>query len=334
MLVGFLLFCTLLIAPPTMAWMQDAGAPNDPLYQYQWALHRIGATCAWQRTTGSDQVTVAVVDTGVDLGHPDLIGRLRSDGYDFVEGDGDPSDDVGHGTHVSGIIAGVLNNAEGVAGLSPNVQILPIRVLNPDGGSDEAIAAGIRYAVEHGARVINMSLGAPFLVINFAPESNQAITDAYNAGVLVVVAAGNDYLPIPNSVSVGSLDAMIVAASDENDNRAEFSNTGPWVSVTAPGESILSTLPTYEVAMTSSDVPEEYRLKQNYDYASGTSMATPYVSALAALIFSAHPDWGPDQVRDVIERNADRGIYSNEPFMEPLGLLGSGRIDACRTMNE
>jgi subtilisin family serine protease len=315
--------------------VRGQGASNDPRYPEQWALERVGAPCAWQSTTGSEQVTVAVIDTGVDLGHPDLVGRLRSDGYDFASDDADPGDEQGHGTHVSGIIAATLNNAEGIAGLAPGVQILPIRVLGPNGGTDQAIAAGIRYAVERGARVINMSLGAPFLVVNAAPESNRAIREAQDAGVLVVVAAGNEYLPLPNSVSVENLDAMVVAASNESEMKASFSNSGPWVSVTAPGQNILSTMPTYEVEMTSSALPPDQRASPGYDYLSGTSMATPYVSALAALVFSVHPDWSPAQVRSAIERNASRDIYNNHlPHFEILTLLGAGRIDACQTVSE
>lgn len=308
---------------------------NDPLYGRQWALERIGAPCGWQRTTGSDQVTVAVVDTGVDLRHPDLVDRLRTDGYDFADNDNDPSDEQGHGTHVSGIIAATLNNSEGIVGLAPNVRILPVRVLGTQGGSDTSVASGIRYAVEKGAKVINLSLGAPFLVVNMMPESNAAIREAMDSGVLVVVAAGNEYLPFLNAVSVENMDAVVVAASTQDEEKAEFSNSGPWVSVTAPGERILSTMPTYEVEMTSSSLPANERFEQGYDYMSGTSMATPYVSALAALVYSLHPDWSTGQVRDALEDGASRAIYDNHlPHYEVLMLLGAGRIDACRTLNE
>lgn len=309
--------------------------PNDPLYEEQWALERINASCAWQQTTGSQQVTVAVVDTGVDLGHPDLVGRLRDDGYDFAEDDPDPSDEQGHGTHVSGIIAATANNAEGIAGLAPNVTILPVRVLGDEGGgSDQMIADGIRYAIEKDVQVINLSLGAAFFVINVMPESNAAIVEASDAGILVVVAAGNDYLPFMNAVNIESLEAMVVAASNEQEERAEFSNFGPWVSVTAPGEDILSTMPTYPVQMTSEDIPAKYRSSQDYDTLSGTSMAAPYVSALAALVFSVHPDWTPNQVRDAIEDHANRDIYEDETYLEILMALGAGRIDACGTLSE
>jgi subtilisin family serine protease len=327
--VGTLLFAS------AGAVMGQTSSPNDPLYANQWALPRMGASCAWQQTTGSADVTVAVVDTGVDMSHPDLVDRLRTDGYDFAAGDSDPSDEQGHGTHVSGIIAATLNNAEGIAGLAPNVQILPVRVLSNNGGSDQGVADGIRYAVEKGARVINLSLGAPFLVINTMPESNAAVREAMDAGTLVVVAAGNDYLPFLNAVNVENLDAMIVAASNEQEKKASFSNSGPWVSVTAPGHRILSTTPTYDTEMTSSSLPPDERVEKGYDYLSGTSMATPYVSALAALVFSQHPEWSPAQVRDAIERHADADIYENHlPHFETLMLLGAGRIDACATLNE
>lgn len=316
--MGVLLVGVVLITsvpwPSEIVWGQRA-TPNDPLYHRQWALERINAPCAWEYTTGDGNVTVAVVDTGVDLNHPDLVGQLRTDGYDFVDEDGEPDDEDGHGTHVSGIIAATLNNYEGIVGLAPNVWILPVRVLGLDGGSDQTVAAGIRYAVERGAKVINLSLGAPFLGVNVMPESNAAIREAMDQGSLVVVAAGNEFLPFLNVVSAENLDAVVVAASTEDDRKADFSNSGPWVSVAAPGTNILSTVPG------------------GYGVMSGTSMATPYVSALAALVYSQHPDWSPNQVRAALEGGASREIYQNHlPHYEVMRLLGAGRIDACQTL--
>jgi subtilisin family serine protease len=329
-----MLLVVLMLVTTGLAFGQ-ADKPNDPRYDEQWALERMNAPCAWQTSTGSKEIVVAVVDTGVDMGHPDLVGRLRSDGYDFADDDDDPSDKQGHGTHVSGIIAANVNNGEGIVGLAPNVTILPVRVLGVDGGSDQTVADGIRYATEKGARVINLSLGAPFLVVNVMPESNAAIREASEAGVLVVVAAGNEYLPFLNAVNVENLDAMVVAASNQKERKAEFSNFGPWVSVTAPGQDILSTMPTYQVEMTSKDLPKEQRASTGYDSLSGTSMAAPYVSALAALVFAVHPDWSPSQVRRAIERTANRDIYTNHStYFEVLNALGAGRIDACAALSE
>lgn len=323
-----------LLLTPVAALAQDAVTPNDPDFGEEWALAHVGATCAWQHTAGSADVTVAVVDSGVDLRHPDLVGRLRDDGRDFVDGDDDPSDENGHGTNVAGIIAGTLGNGEGIAGLAPGVMILPVRVMNAKGyGSDRAIARGVRYAADKGARVINLSLGAT-LTIGADSESKQvseAIRYAQDHGALVVVAAGNDFVPLPNAITGDNPDVLIVAATDEDDVKADFSNSGPWIGVAAPGVHILSTMPTYEVYLTSDAVPRDERFRQNYDYMSGTSQATPLVSALAALLFSAHPDWSASQVaQEIKDRAAD--ISERNPSLAAKGWLGSGRIDACESL--
>lgn len=324
----------LLALAPAIAGAQPA-TPNDPLYDRQWALERVGAPCAWGRTTGSEDVIVAVVDSGVDLGHPDLVRRLRKDGFDFVDNDDDPSDENGHGTHVAGIIAATLDNAEGIAGLAPNVQLLPVRVMSAEGvGTDRAIAAGITYAVDRGARVINLSLGATLLLATpeSSPQVIRAIRNALAADVVVVVAAGNDFVPLPNAIVGENTDVLVVAASDRDDRKARFSNSGPWVDVTAPGERILSTMPTYEVYLTSTALPPEERFSQGYDYMSGTSQAAPFVSATAALLLSANPHWNGAEVREAITAHA-ADIYGNHPsYYQRLKLLGSGLLDSCTAL--
>lgn len=308
-------------------------APNDPRFGEQWGLAQVGAQCAWASTLGSPDVTVAVVDSGVDLRHPDLVGRLRADGRDFVDGDDDPSDENGHGTNVAGIIAATLDNNEGVVGLAPGVRILPVRVMNAKGaGSDRAIARGVRYAADKGAQVINLSLGAS-LTIDADTVSEQvtsAIRYAQSKGSLVVVAAGNDFLPLENAIVGDNPDVLVVAATDENDIKADFSNSGPWVSVAAPGVHILSTMPTYDVYLTS-QVPRSERFSTGYDYMSGTSQATPFVSALAALLFSAHPDWDWRQVEQALKQNVV-DISAQNATLAAKGYLGTGRIDACRAL--
>jgi thermitase len=318
--VLFILAIVLLAAP---------SAPNDPDFDKQWALRKVGALCAWDRTTGSAEVIVAIVDSGVDPTHPDLVDRLRTDGYDFVDDDSDPRDENGHGTHVAGIVAAVLNNNEGVAGLAPNVTILPVRVMDARGrGSDRAIARGIRFSADKGAKVINLSLGATLTLNADEPLAlvNDAIVYAQQQGALVVVAAGNDAVPLPNAIAVDNPDVLVVAATDERDRKAPFSNSGPWVAVSAPGVHILSTMPTYEVFLTSDRLPPDERFRRNYDYMSGTSQATPYVAALAALLFSANPDWSPAQVAETIRSNA-----TNIRDLNPRFELGTGRIDACKS---
>jgi thermitase len=330
-----LILVILLALFPASAFAQFTGTPNDPLYPEQWAAQHIGAPCAWERSAGATAITVAVVDSGVDLNHPDLAGRLRSDGFNFVDGNADPSDRNGHGTHVAGIIAAALNNAEGIAGLAPEVQILPIRVMSAEGqGSDRAIAAGITYAVDQGAQVINLSIGATLLLA--APDVSslisRAIRQALAAGVVVVVAAGNDFVPLPNAIVGENADVIVVAASDRNDVKTNFSNSGPWIDVTAPGERILSTMPTYEVYLTSNALPPEERFRNNYDTMSGSSQAAPFVAALAALILAQEPNLTPAAVVERIRAGAV-DIYPNHPsYYQRLQLLGAGRIDACATL--
>lgn len=335
LLLRLLLAFTLLALQPAPASAQFSGTPNDPFYAEQWAAERIGAACAWQQTTGSSSITVAVVDSGVDLNHPDLAARLRTDGFNFVEGNADPSDRNGHGTHVAGIIAAALDNAEGVAGLAPDVRILPIRVMDAEGqGSDRAIAAGITYAVEQGAQVINLSIGATLLLATPDVSSliSRAIRQAIDAGVVVVVAAGNDFVPLPNAIVGENADVIVVAASDRGDVKAAFSNSGPWIDVLAPGERILSTMPTYEVYLTSTALPPEERFRNGYDTMSGTSQAAPFVAALAALILSQEPNLSPAAVAERI-RSGATDIYPNHPsYYQRLRLLGAGRIDACATL--
>ncbi|PJF46208.1 MAG: peptidase S8, partial [Candidatus Thermofonsia Clade 3 bacterium] len=216
-----------------------------------------------------------------------------------------------------------------IAGLAPEVTILPVRVMNARGkGSDRAIARGIRFAADRGAKVINLSLGATLTLNADEPSAlvNDAIIYAQQQGALVVVAAGNDAVPLPNAIAVDNPDVLVVAATDQRDHKAPFSNSGPWIAVSAPGVNILSTMPTYEVFLTSDQVPRDERFRRDYDYMSGTSQATPYVAALAALLFSANPDWSAAQVAETIRTNAT-DIRDLNPRFE----LGTGRIDACKS---
>lgn len=326
----FLLLSCILAAVPVRAQKIE---PNDPDFPNSWALRLIDAPCAWRMTTGSPGVTVAVIDSGVDRTHPDLVGRLRDDGYDFVADDEDPTDENGHGTNIAGIIAATLNNVEGSAGLAPNISILPVRVMNRRGkGSDTDIAAGVRYAADKGARVINLSLGAT-LTIAAETESEQvsnAIRYAQRQGALVVVAAGNDFVPLPNAIAGNNLDVLVVAATDEEDRLAPFSNYGEWIDISAPGVHIFSTMPTYEVFLTSDEVPRDERFRPRYDYMSGTSQATALVSALAALLFSLRPDWDAQQVAEALKAHA-ADLGKRNPELVAEGKIGAGRIDACRT---
>jgi hypothetical protein len=184
--------------------------------------------------------------------------------------------------------------------------------------------------------VINLSLGATLLLATpeSSPQVIRAIRNALAADVVVVVAAGNDFVPLPNAIVGENTDVLVVAASDRDDRKAGFSNSGPWVDITAPGERILSTMPTYEVYLTSPALPAEERFTQSYDYMSGTSQAAPFVAATAALLLSANPDWGAAQVREAIAAHAV-DIYGNHPsYYRRLKLLGSGLLDSCAALGE
>lgn len=236
--------------------------PNDPGWVYQYNLAAIRAPQGWDLATGSAAVTIAIIDSGVDLTHPDLAAKLLA-GYDFVNNDSIPQDDYGHGTHAAGIAAAATNNGLGMAGVSWGARIMPVKVLDSGGGGTYAnVAAGIIWAVDHGAQVINLSLGgsAPSLVLS------DAVDYAVNRGVLLVAAAGNT-----GSSSVlypAAYPAVIaVAATDAANQRASFSNYGPPIDLAAPGVSI------YSLDIGGGTI-----------YRTGTSMAAPHVAGLAAIL--------------------------------------------------
>lgn len=272
---------------PMMALM----TANDPLAKAQWAVAKIQLPAAWDLTGGSPGIKVAIVDTGIDSRHPDLTGQVVG-GFDFFNRDADAADDMGHGTHVAGTVAALTNNGVGVAGVAWSSRLLAVKVLGANGsGYTSSIAEGISYAVRQGAKVINLSLGSP----QNSSLLDSAVKQALAAGVTVVAAAGNDGVStrmypaaIPGVLAVGS--------SDSTDGRSSFSNHGTWVTVAAPGSSILSTYPG-----------------GRFQTMSGTSMAAPHVAGVAALVLAQHPDWSADQVKTAIATSGDpvRGFESN-----------------------
>ena len=285
---------------------QPEFTPNDPYFPQMWNLARIDAPDAWDISHGDPNVIIAVVDTGVTFTHPDLQGKIVP-GYDFVNNDDDPTDDQGHGTHVAGIAAAVVNNGIGIAGVGYDVRVMPLKALNSVGtGTHSWIANAIVWAADHGASVINMSFGGPYT----SSTLRQAIDYAWSKGVVLVAAAGNENTSNP-SYPAAYEHVIGVSATTQNDDRAAFSNYGNYVAVAAPGVSIWSTV-----------------RPQNYQPWSGTSMASPHVAAVAALIKSLHPDWTNAQIRRAIESSADD---LGSPGWDPV--YGHGRLNAYRALS-
>ena len=231
-------------------WIYHAQAtPNDPRYGQLWGLAKINAPQAWNTTTGSSGVTVGVVDTGIATDHLDLAGNVVA-GYDFVQGDTDPRDYNGHGTHVAGTIGARGNNGVGVTGVDWQVSLMPVRVLDASGsGSNTNVTAGLTYACTHGASIVNASLGGT----GYSTPMRDAIAACPNT--LFVVAAGNDgtnddttpHYPCNYGAPPDNLHNVIcVAATDSNDALAGFSNYGASVDLAAPGVDIPSTWPAYD----------------------------------------------------------------------------------------
>jgi thermitase len=245
--------------------------PNDPAFANQFNLKQAHCPEAWDIVTGSPQVIIAIVDTGVDQGHPELAGRFVP-GWDFVNEDDDPSDDNGHGTLCAGIAAATMNNGIGLAGVAPDSRLMAVKVLGSDGrGSYGDIASGILYAAEHGANVISLSLAGTSSSLTL----QRAVERAWENNCVVVAAAGNfgnsrrSYpAAVPGAIAVGSVSSQ--------GTRSSFSNYGPWVQVAAPGENVYSTYPY-----------------SRYWYSSGTSMSTAFVAGQAALVIARMGEWTP-----------------------------------------
>lgn len=299
-------------APPTPP--ATPGVAGDPLRTAQSHIGQLSLEQAWPISTGADQV-VAVVDTGVDLTHPDLVDRLVP-GINLVTPGAPPSDDNGHGTHVAGIVAATTGNEVGVSGIAPGARIMPVKVLDATGnGSTDAIAAGIEWAVANGATVVNLSLGDAGVGTRLTKggQLNRAIRLAADRGVVVVAAAGNDAaLEVDYRRGV---DVIVVNAVDANGVPAPFTDAGDPRAVAAPGVDILATAPTGPTTIWPSG-------SSGYERLSGTSMATPIVSGVAALLLShGIPP------ADVGARLAATAIAGADPrlgagIVNPLAALG------------
>jgi subtilisin family serine protease len=291
------------LALATIAGTAGAAPPNDPYFGLQWGIQQINADEAWTTSTGAGQV-IAVVDAGVDLSHPDLQAKLVP-GATFTgcaangpcgNGDWQSGNSTGapspHGTHVAGIAAAVTGNGVGVAGVARDARIMPVKVLTEDGGTFEEIAAGIRWATDNGADVINLSLGAlpgvqALVITGLITDAREAIDYAHSRGVVVVAAAGNDFASICGEPGFNG-HALCVVATDPREVRSAYSNfpvqEGMNV-VAAPGgaavlacaDDVISTVPAGSEGTCGAGRP-------GYDFYAGTSMATPHVAGVAALL--------------------------------------------------
>ena len=296
-----------------MAIYRTSFVPNDPLYaEKQWHLKRVGAEKAWEYACG-EGVTVAVIDTGVacyDKGPfsrgSDLAGTRCGDGYNFVNDSPEAYDDQGHGTHVAGTIAQTTNNEKGVAGLAYCARLMPVKVLNRYGwGTLADVAEGIRYAADHGAQVINMSLGGPSSV----GILKDAVEHAISKGVIVVAAAGNSGKSVGYPAAYPGV--IAVSATDQNDKIAWFSSRGPQVAIGAPG-----------VAVTQQTICEGGRNKcEIFGTFNGTSMASPHVAGSVAMLVGLGVT-EPSAVRHALERGA---TPKDEPQLYGAGVLDVGK---------
>ncbi|MEB3196427.1 MAG: S8 family peptidase [Candidatus Sericytochromatia bacterium] len=290
-------------APQTSPQRAEEG---DPLRDKQWGLAKVQAPEAWAVTPGRKDVVLAIIDTGIDYNHPDLAGRVIK-GRDFVNNDDDPMDGHAHGTHCAGIAGASANNGIGISGVAPGVTLMAVKVLSDQGsGSTDGVCAGIAWAADQGAKVISLSLGGP----GGKQAKQEAVDYARAKGAVVVAAMGNN----GGNVAVypgASTGVISVGATTADDTRASFSNFGTWITVTAPGHTILSTVPGGA-----------------YQAYSGTSMATPFVAGLAALLRSAAPDLSEEALRQRITSSAaDLGKTGFDP------QFGHGRINVLKALS-
>ncbi|MBX4187014.1 MAG: S8 family peptidase [Candidatus Doudnabacteria bacterium] len=320
-------------------------AANDPFFttdasleERQWYLEKTHVPEAWDYTKGSNTVIVAIVDTGIHATHIELNDGRVIEGYDAINSRiiqaGSNSDDNGHGTAVAGVIGAIPNNSRGIAGINWDIKLMPVKALQADGSGDlSAVASGIVWAVDHNANIINLSLGGT----NFGSDRalSDAITYAYNHGALIVAAAGNDTAdhglnldssPVYPVCGDNGQDMVLgVAATDVNDQKASFSNYGAsCIDISAPGKKIVTT--AYLPSEDSNNI---------LIYGSGTSLAAPMVSGIAALLKAKNPNFSNVDIKNIIKTTADDIYPLNQTSCNSTscnGFLGKGRINAQRAL--
>ncbi|CAH0135139.1 Thermophilic serine proteinase [Peribacillus sp. Bi96] len=283
-------------------------SPNDPAYIDQWHHKKLGTNAAWTKTMGSKEMIVAIIDDGIDRGHGDLKGKIVN-AYDTIRNRKNIVPAGEHGTHIAGIIAGSANNGIGGAGVAPNVKLMPINVFDGEYADTADIIDAIHYAVQNKANIINMSLGDT----SYSEALNKAVQEAYKKGILIVAAAGNEGDMGKNVQRVypaAFSNVISVAATDNRDKRPSYSNYHSTVDIAAPGDDILSTLPNGK-----------------YGWMSGTSMATPMVTGVAALIWSNEPKLNKTEVEYRLYDSAvDLGTKGKDIY------YGNGRVNAKKAL--
>ncbi len=286
------------VEPDYFAYEEETSV-NDYWYPAQWGIKSANAPKAWDITTGASEVLVAVVDTGIKSSHPDLTTRVVA-GYDFVNGDSDPTDDRGHGTAVAGVIVANTNNSIGIAGANWNSKVLAVKVLDSSGwGTYSNIAAGIIYAADHGAKIINLSLGGT----SYSSTLKAAVDYAFSKGCVLVAAAGNSGDATVN-YPAGFANVIAVGAVSSDMKLKSFSCYGEHIDVVAPGSAIAPTI------------------NDGYADWSGTSFSAPFVSGLASLVLSLNPSLLPQDIQRIIEATA---VDLGEPGKDLY--FGSGFVD-------
>lgn len=317
-----------------------AVTPNDPYFNVQYGLsntgQRIGnvpgspqgkesadihATSAWEEVTGREDVIIGIVDTGIDFDHPELRNKFVSRGKDFVNNDDDATDDNGHGTHVASIAAADTDNGIGMAGVAWKCKILPAKAIAKNGvGFYSWIIQAVEWLADNGAHVINFSIGGD--ASSLALED--AVKYAFNKGVFLAAAAGNDSPSVLYPAAYEEY-CLAVAATDYNDERPGWSNTGEEIDVAAPGERIFGCVPTWYWSVLYGDFDAD-----PYGYGYGTSAAVPYVTGLAALIRSLKPNLKPKDIMNIIRYSADDINHNLYPGKDQF--IGYGRINAEKAL--
>ncbi len=335
-------------AVPNDTYYNSSGAWGQT-YKDMWGLHKISAEAAWNTSTGSSSIVVAVVDTGLDYNHEDIASNVWSNadeiaengidddvngyvddirGWNFAYDTNDPMDDHGHGSHCAGTIAGIGNNGMGVVGVTWSCKIMPVKGLAIDGGWDDWLANSVIYAANNGADVISNSWGPT----SRRPDS-QILTDAFNyahsLGCVLVAAAGNNNDDVSYYSPANIPCALTVAASDQNDIKCSFSNWGTGIDVSAPGGgSTYNILSLRSASGSFFDSYPQYVVGTKYARLGGTSMACPHVAGLAALILSNKPTLTNDEADQIIKTNADDlGDAGFDIY------YGYGRINACKALS-